>query len=407
MKPGLRSALASTCAAIMLLDAFVIPDIHLSANWPAFQLSDFLLPLGLLIIAPSFKEMLAKWWVLWVGAFSLYMLIPMAINGRMGVYNDYFELYKMCKIGGLYLLFLSLPQEKLRTFITVSFIGLVIINVLHFYNVFNINQLLISLYGDSIHFELFGKDSLGNPAVKRMLGTMGNPNTNALLFLFFAVYFFPHERNRAHWMLFYLALCMVFLCQSRTSLIATAIVLFAFLYVTKKDGIKAAIGKICLSVGIYFVATMLATSFFKYTAYSNSLMDGSALYSSSLRSRWESWGILWKMICAKPIFGYGPYKEYFVKMKLYSENEYLLMWWRYGVVGLLFYLGLYILPLWEFIRKKMRIEHLRAAIIIGVMLVTALTNNPLTERSISILFIFMLAGGFTQQSTYEKTVAHR
>lgn len=407
MKFGLRSVLLSTCASLVLLDAFIIPDVLLHATWPAFQLSDFLLPIGLLIVAPSLKELLSKRWVLWVGAFSLFMLIPMAINGRIGVYNDYFELYKMFKIGGLFILFQGIPQEKFRTFITASFIGLVIINVLHFYNVFNINQLLISLYGDSIHFQLFGKDSLGNPAVKRMLGTMGNPNTNALLFLFFTVYFFPNERNRVNWVLFCISLFMVFLCQSRTSLIATTIVLIALLYATKKDGIKASIGKISMTIGLYFVAMMLATSFFKYTAYSNSLIDGSALYSSSLRSRWESWGILWEMICTKPIFGYGPYKEYFVKMHLYSENEYLLMWWRYGILGLLFYLGLFILPLWEFLKTKMSNERLRAAIFIGVMLVTALTNNPLTERSISILFIFMVAGGFPQHLTYEKTVAHR
>jgi hypothetical protein len=45
-------------------------------------------------------------------------------------------------------------------------------------------------------------------------------------------------------------------------------------------------------------------------------------------------------------------------------------------------------------------------IMIGVMLIAALTNNPLTERSISVLFIFLLASGLPKSKEHEKTLAH-
>ena len=135
-------------------------------------------------------------------------------------------------------------------------------------------------------------------------------------------------------------------------------------------------------------------------------MDGSAIYSTSLRSRWESWSILWDMIKTKPLFGFGPYKSYFTAHQLYSENEYLLMWWRYGIVGLLFYLGLFLLPFWELFRRKFDTHAGKAMIMIGVMLIAALTNNPLTERSISVLFIFLLASGLPKSKEHEKTLAH-
>ena len=403
---GRTNWLAFGCAALVLLDAFFIPDIRISSRLPAFQLTDFLLPIIGLLLYPKLPLVRKEWWFLWIALFAGYMLLPILINGRIKQWNDYLELYRVIKLGVIFLLFRFIQPKQLHPLIVGSFMVLLLINVLHLYNVFNINELLKYTYGDSIHFKLFGRDSLGNPAVKRMLGTMGNPNTNALLFLFFTVYFLPIEKKREHWALCYTALFMVFLCQSRTSLIAAGLVVGAMLFLTKKDGLKAAVWKLVTSIGLYVLATMIATSFFKYLSYSNSLMDGSALYSTSLRSRWESWNILWDMIKTKPIFGFGPYKAYFTAHQLYSENEYLLIWWRYGIFGLLFYLGIFLLPFWEMFRRKFDAHAGKAMIMIGVMLIAALTNNPLTERSISVLFIFLLASGLPKSKEHEKTLAH-
>ncbi len=403
---GQTNWLAFGCAALVLLDAFFIPDIRISSQLPAFQLTDFLLPIIGLLLYPKLPLVRKEWWFLWIALFAGYMLLPIIINGRIKQWNDYFELYRVMKLGVIFLLFRLIQPKQLHPLIVGSFMVLLLINVLHLYNVFNVNELLTYTYGDSIHFQLFGKDSLGNPAVKRMLGTMGNPNTNALLFLFFTVYFLPIEKKREQWVLWFTALFMVFLCQSRTSLIAVIMVLGAMLFLTKKDGVKAAVWKVVSSIGLYVLATMDATSFFEHTSYSNSLMDGSALYSTSLRSRWESWGILWEMIKTKPLFGFGPYKSYFTAHQLYSENEYLLMWWRYGIFGLLFYLGIFLLPFWEMFRRKFDTHAGKAMIMIGVMLIVALTNNPLTERSISVLFIFILASGLPTSKAHEKTLAH-
>lgn len=403
---GRTNWLAYGCAILVLLDAFFIPDIRISSQLPAFQLTDFLVPIIGLLLYPKLPQVRKEWWFIWILLFAGYMLLPILINGRIKQWNDYFELYRFIKLGVIFLLFRVTQSNQLYPLIVGSFMLLLLINVLHLYNVFNINELLTYAYGDSIHFKLFGKDSIGNPAVKRMLGTMGNPNTNALLFLFFTVYFLPVEKNRAQWALCYTALFMVFLCQSRTSLLAAGIVIVALLILTKKDGIKAAVWKIVSCIGLYVLATMIATSFFKYTSYSNSLMDGSALYSTSLRSRWESWSILWDMIKTKPLFGFAPYKSYFTAHQLYAENEYLLIWWRYGIFGLLFYLGIFLLPFWELFRRKLDTHSVKAMIMIGVMLIAALTNNPLTERTISVLFVFILASGLPKSKEHEKTLAH-
>jgi hypothetical protein len=64
------------------------------------------------------------------------------------------------------------------------------------------------------------------------------------------------------------------------------------------------------------------------------------------------------------------------------------------------------LPFWELFRRKFDAHSVKAMIMIGVMLIAALTNNPLTERTISVLFVFILASGLPKSKEHEKTLAH-
>ena len=73
---------------------------------------------------------------------------------------------------------------------------------------------------------------------------------------------------------------------------------------------------------------------------------------------------------------------------------------------MLFYLGIFLLPFWEMFRRKFDTHAGKAMLMIIVMLIAALTNNPLTERSISVLFIFLLASGLPKSKEHEKTLAH-
>ena len=408
MKPGLLHKLLLFLAFLVLLDGMVIPDIWLSSKLPSFQFTDFIWPIGLVLILPKLQYQKTYAWVVWVCLFAVYMSIPIAVNGRIREINDWFELYKVVKLAAVFLLFYQVAFVQFAAFIRISFIGLVLINVLHFYNVMHINDTLQAIYGTSDHWVLFGKDSLGNPAVKRMLGTLGNPNSNALLFLFFAVYFVPTQPSRKAYGWFFSALLMVFMCQSRTSLLGCGAVIVGLLFVLWKNKAKNAMWQVpMMGIGVYVIGLMLATSFFNYNGYSDSLLDGSAMHSYSLRSRWETWGILWDMIRLKPWFGYGPFKSYFVANHLYSENEYMLMFWRYGIFGLLFYLGIFLIPLKSFWKQMMELKHLRMGLFTIIMLIAALTNNPLTERSIALLFVFLLAQGVHEPHPNEEAALDR
>lgn len=82
-------------------------------------------------------------------------------------------------------------------------------------------------------------------------------------------------------------------------------------------------------------------------------------------------------------------QEFFYQRQLFSENEYILMAWRYGYVGVIFYLGWIILP-WFWVRKMTRdarsIWSKATVIMTPLVLVVAVTNNPMAEPRLMLLY---------------------
>jgi O-antigen ligase len=107
------------------------------------------------------------------------------------------------------------------------------------------------------------------------------------------------------------------------------------------------------------------------------------------------------MILEEPLFGHGPYKEFFYQNKIYSENEYILMTWRYGLFGLLIYLSIFLIPFKKLVASMNEIS-LKGSLMLIMMLVSALTNNPLTERNIEVLFCLGLAWALVPLQTKNK-----
>jgi hypothetical protein len=75
------------------------------------------------------------------------------------------------------------------------------------------------------------------------------------------------------------------------------------------------------------------------------------------------------------------------------------MLWRYGIVGFFFYITIYLIPFRDFFRGR-RPEFIQVLLLVILMMVSALTNNPLTERNIELLFCIGLAWGY--QRYFEK-----
>jgi O-antigen ligase len=100
--------------------------------------------------------------------------------------------------------------------------------------------------------------------------------------------------------------------------------------------------------------------------------------------------------------GYGGNKAYFYAQKIYSENEYILMAWRYGIIGLMGYLLIYVIPLRNFLQTKRMDSIYPAVFAIVLMAVAALTNNPFVDRTTMVLFAVAIGAAYSQLSMLSK-----
>lgn len=397
--------LVTYLGAFIVFASLCLPAITLRSTFPSIHILDICLPLMFGYVWMN-KTQLATGYGAWTPfVFSGVVLFSIVIQGHHTSTSDYFEVYKWIKFGLAIWFFSLLDYSLFKMFIPWIFGVLVVINTIHFLEFTPLNKVLQDYYNGGLQIRYFGKDSLGAPAVKRLVGTMGNPNINALLFGFFSLYYFPTNVNRKKLVLFFVSLLFVFLCQSRTALLFIFCI-FAFLAIfkatiwTKKQWLFVVFG----TIGTFFIAWMLATSFFQFTSYNNSLLDGTAFHSGSARGRLETWNMLGKMIIEEPLFGHGPYKEFFYQNKIYSENEYILMTWRYGILGLLIYVSIFLIPFKKLVASANEIP-LKGSLMLIMMMVSAMTNNPLTERNIELLFCIGIAWIFQRYQTKESAYA--
>jgi hypothetical protein len=386
---------------IILLSLFFCPDIKINESTPAFQPIDFLLPFLLFYVFTRKKEFRWNNFYFLLLFFAIYIFFTMLINQQIGVVSSYFEIFKILKFA-LVILFFDLIEFKTRidSWIKPIFILLAIINLLHFFNVFSINKFIEHYYSVGLNITYFGKDTLGQGAGKRMVGLMANPNTNAIIFSFFSLYFLPLKFNKNKMIWFFAAMTLSFMCQSRTILFAF-FAIFLLIFIAKLAEWKLKEWLIIISVTLlaYFLAWMFSSSFFKYPIYGNSLFNGAALDSESAMGRIETWKFLGKMILEKPLFGFGPNKSFFYSNKIYSENEYVLYAWRYGIIGLLLYLSIFILLIKKCFNQFNSTFSKYLLLVIALFLTVALTNNPFTDRTLSLIFAIIIGIFFRNYKT--------
>lgn len=404
-----KVALINVLCFISFLSVCFIPYIPIKSGL-SLRLEDFILPLVIFLILPTIKQFKQMYFVL-LGVWSIWALVSLAVNGRLSVVNDYFEIYKLFKFFCFVVLFWLFFQLKPNVFpwIATLFSLLVIFNLLHYFNLFHFNEKVMPAYSPNPQQLLyFGRNSLGGPATKRILGTMGNPNVNAIFFSIFMVYFMTFLRlTKFHLgkILFFVSVAMLLFTQSRTGLFAFGLVFTGYLFLVKPS-LKHILIYVLL---LFFVIGLVYLS----DTYSlNYIADAkwNVQENGSLKGRIEVWGELLKMIAEQPFFGYGINKNYFYEHKIYSENEYLLMLWRYGIPGLFFYITLLFGLTYKFrdyILKKLSDQSIIYFLVVLLLAINALANNPISNPMILMIFAmitgFFLAQDFSSYNSENKS----
>lgn len=371
-----------------LAGLFLLPAIEISSSLPKVQPDEFLLPLIALccFLLPG-KQTLwpLRTYGLIIAGMLLFVMLSMLVNSRLGNMRDAFEMVKLLKYA-LVIAFTALivPHVRIRMLLQIALAASLLFNLLHYTDFMGFNQAVVSYYGAEVQVDTFGLNSLGQPDTKRILGVIGNPNGNAILFLFFATFFFPSKN--ASWkeqLWFFLAVFGVLACQSRTAFIALLLIVPLGVW-HYRYGWKQLLLLVLLIAALYGLLLLLGN------LYISSLTSGKLMQSNAVRGRFEVWGMLWEMIKAKPLLGYGPFKDYFYTNNIYPENEYILYLWRYGFLGLPFY---FLLLCWPAVRgwqTRMHPTGINLLLFAIVIAVSALTNTPLSEPKNMMMFALFI-----------------
>lgn len=386
--------------AVLLFSSFLLPSIQVFSGFPKIHLTDILLPFFLVVVLMNFRlEIIsaAKGFIIANCLLVLIAIVSIVVNHRISVLRDDFEVLKMIKFLIVFLFVMVTVQRiDFMKMLKIIFVLVLLFNFLHYIDFLGFNHFVVKYYGSDVQVDTFGLNSLGQPTTKRIIGTVGNPNNNAILFLFFVIFFFPEIKSTWKGRIYFLlAVFGMLACQSRTGFIAFGIV-FLLGCISKKYNLKTAVLYLISFTAMFFILVLLGN------LYLNSLA-GNIMQQHSIRSRLETWSLLWEMIKQKPLLGYAPYKEYFETNNIYSESEYFLYAWRYGLLGLGAYLLALLTGFYFSLKGKMNENGFRFSMFIIVILITAITNTPTSDTMILMMYAFC-AGLFFQNQLQERKV---
>ena len=450
---------------LLFITVIFFPFIQVHSSAPGFEVIDFIMPFLLLIFLSKWKSYPSKKIYFFIALFGTYILLTIAINGRLGQIRDYFEIFKLIKFAAVIGLFTMVSYNGfLKKWIKPIFVGLVLFNLIHYFDLFNFNEFLGKYYQAGQRVPSFGFNSIGQPTYKRMLGFPCNPNNNALIFLFFTAFFIPEIGKKLSlkslaW--FFTAVLMVFLCQSRTGLVILVVITIVHcLPIIKSESKKVMTIAAAILIGFGFSAIITRLSVptksqfedglsensnlpdslvdpfgvahstdslradsslmndyinsFKDSTgkmkkashqdmtYIETLLDGSAFATNSVGARIEIWGHLWGMIKKKPIIGHGPYKEYFYDNDLYSESEYVAITWRYGFIGLGIFVGLLLFILRLGVKSFNTNVGRILTLCTVIIILASVTNNPFSHKTIMVLYGISIGLFFNYKKSLNK-----
>ncbi|AET70712.1 hypothetical protein Desor_5334 [Desulfosporosinus orientis DSM 765] len=275
------------------------------------------------------------------------------LDGSVG-FRDVMELVTLAKYYLAITLAISLDLHygEFQTLCLAFFIGLGVMMVLswgQFLNLAYMNQWLTPILAQS-HL-----DNLVNANPPRVLGTFDNPNVmgiaSVMIMTLFVTWFYFRKNDRAQTLVLFvmvgLTMKQTFLTISRTALLATATVLvflsvWGFFKVYWKK-------QIILKIGALFLLT-LALFFTSPRDFVSRMNEATNLEeSTSAQGHFMRMGSAFEFIKQSPVLGWGTAKD---TMDTTVDDEYALITRRYGVVGLAFYLWLFIRPVKGALRKS-------------------------------------------------------
>jgi len=355
------------------------------------------------------------------GLFGL-ILICLTSGTYNAIRGDFFdvlpfvkEIIRLVKYAAVYLIFLLVEKKNqpllIRLFILAS-IASVGIQLLQFWDFFNINNWLAQHYGHEIRYQEVASSSYRDIGMWSGGSTFANKNVygNFLLIPFaytFGAFLNALSKNPGHsnqrlplWsgaasMLFFTG---ILLTQSRTTLIAVTILIITMLYLSRRmffQGSRYRVSTLMvIAVGV--VVTIVIINYFNLK-YIVNIADGFRVESSG-----ELGSITFKVrqfqkvvsygLAKNPVLGLSPGAEHLL---VDFEYGYLLYW--YGLVGLLGYFAFVISIIRSLFLYNRDIDAIILISIIISFLIFGLAATSFLNNRVFPIFLALLAMFLSQR----------
>jgi O-antigen ligase len=370
------------------------------------------------------KSILKKYWIFFLlmasTVFStLYGVLVLKYLPSVG------DIMEVIKIIVYFLLFylaskISSRKQIIGIIKTMAVCGVIVsvYSVMQYFNIFNINVWLSSIYGPSNHYSVLFKDYV------RAYSTFGNPNyfgfymsLNIMLAAIALLFYTKNwKQTLFYFVLYYVYSYGLLTTASRTALIST-IVGVGYLFIAyihaKKPFVWFEFAKKCaifIILALLLYTTMPQTMSFRIDATvtpSSDISNGFLEHISGINSistRFERWQYAWDIIKGSPIIGIGPMES---RIYSYIDNEYLLLWAKYGIVGLIIYVALYvylfILGSKWYRREKETVKFY--GLWLETIIIVTLINNcmAVTFYHMQLMSLIIIIGGLVSSFFLQKT----
>ncbi|MEN3011769.1 MAG: hypothetical protein ABDH34_02665 [Dictyoglomus thermophilum] len=321
---------------------------------------------------------------------GLVEFVSIVVNARLLVFTSMFELFKLLKFFLLIQIFYKSFRNhgiNIRLF-DYFFIFLIVFNLLQFFNFFGFNEYIGKLYTTEVHLEAFLKSETG---VRRLLGLMGNPNNNAILFSFFSFFYinwYIISKNKKYLLFILLAIFFMMLSQSRTLFLAFMISIISSSLVINTNTIrgKSKPTRILLTTFLFISLLLIFLNLY----YIGSLFND-PFETYSWRNRVLVWSYLYSYVANKILLGTGGVKELLYSENLYAESSYVWFLYNFGLISVLVY-GLIFL---ELIYLSIKYKYTKFSYLVYtfsiVILISSITNAPFQEPRINLLIALTIA----------------
>ena len=260
------------------------------------------------------------------------------------IIRDYFELVKIFKYYLFYRLsvfaviegFLK-PKELYNALMVFGAVA-AIVTLMQFFDLLAVNSWLSPLYE--------GGELRGDPFLHRSIGTFGNPNISGYFFAVLLVLGFSKmivnskDYLKSPHILVILIMAAAFLTtESRTAVVALPVGILA-VALQKEVGMKVrdckerllnllVVAGLIISLGVVIYVLPLE--------YLHEIKE--AFHARSMLARYEVWWDAYDTAVKSPFLGWGPAKD---NMPMGIDNEYLLQFRRYGLLGLVLLMTMYL-----------------------------------------------------------------